>query len=1009
MAWAIHNRTLGLRSLLLLGIAAGTLPCAADEQSDVELVVVTGSRIPQGGFDSASPVISVGRQEMLFEGTTDVSTLINNLPVAFADQGSTASNDATGTANVDLRGLGPTRTLVLINGTRLMPADVFSPVADLNQIPAALVDHVEVLTGGASAVYGSDALAGVVNFIMRKDFEGIELDATYAIDNADNENSADRARLAEAGFAQAPKGVWDGASNDATLILGTTTDNGRGNVSAYVGRRNMAPVLEATRDFSACSLSTTFAQFNARQPLSTGLVCQGSSNYNQFFSVDNLLNGEPYDFFETGTGARGSGAFEPYTGGPGQTYNYGAFNYLQRADTRYVGGFFAHYQNSKRLDVYSSLMFSDDDTVAQIAPSGLFFGIGEVDGSFAAVNCSNPLMTPSERVTLCGADGSGAANLTPGQATLLIGRRDIEGGDRQTDLRHTAWRMQVGMRGDLDERWSYDVYGQYGLTLFSEGLTNEFSISRVQNALEVDPATGACYAAEPNASGLITAPDCVPLDIFNGFGSISRAALNYVTATGYQQGQSQEQIVGGALTGDLGAWGGKSPWAGSAVAVSTGAEWRSETLALQTSRDYQTNDLYSNSAVPPVPAASIAATEGFIEFKAPLADHLPWIEQLAVDAGYRYSSYNTAGRTQTYKLGAEWQWTGDIRFRASDERAVRAPNVLELFTPTNSGLFGHDDPCSTSVSGRCANVVNAGSPLLDCPNADCTAEVGGNVRLQPETAVTRTLGVVLTPQAVAGLTATIDYFDIDIAKFIGQVDPGLTLAECYGAHSTLAAIGFFCPLVHRNSQGQLFGGGFVDAQNTNTGFLATRGIDLDADYVRGMDSLGGSLDIDLLGTYVVARVTEPVAGEGFVGTYDCAGLYGAVCDTPTPRWRHKLRVTWTSQESWALSFGWRHLGPVWLDENRSNPLLNGFCGGPCNDVPDARISSYDYFDVTADWTVREGVDLRAGINNLLARDPPVMDSNVMAVSGAPLGNGNTYPGVYDSLGRNIFVSATIKY
>jgi iron complex outermembrane receptor protein len=971
----------------------------------VETVVVTGSRIPQQGIYSSSPVTAVSQQEMKFEGTTDVTTLIDTLPEAFADQSSKVLNGATGTSNANLRGLGSKRTLVAVDGTRLMPGDPLDPVADLNQIPAALVDHIDVLAGGASAVYGSDALAGVINFVMRKDFEGIELDGTYSIDEAGDNNSVQRARIAAAGYAQAPENVWDGATADATLILGSTTANGKGNVSTYLGYRDVQPAL--LRDFSECPLKTTFTRFDPDDPLHTGLVCTGSSTYNQWLSIDNSVNGSPSDFFETGNGMPGSGRFVPFTGVPGQRYNYGAFNYQQRPDTRYIGGFFAHYDVNKEFGVYSSFMFSDDHTRAPIAPSGLFFGVGTISGALVEVNCSNPLMTSQERTTLCGADGSGASNLIPGQSLLLIGRRAIEAPNRFDDLRHTALRMQIGAKGDLGAGWSYDVYAQYGLTLYNEFYENDFSVSHVQNALEVDPATGNCFAAEPNAQGIVADPSCVPLDVFNGFGSIKPAMLKYITAQGFKEGYTQEQIVSGSMNGDLGASGGRSPLAKDPIAGSIGAEWRSEALQLRTDREFQTGDLYSNGgSTPPVPLSGFDVAEGFGEVNIPLIQGRAFVEDMSLNAAYRYSSYNTAGATSTYKYGAQWQPVDDLRLRASYERAARAPNVLELFTPEATDFFQVSDPCATSTSGRCADVVNAGTARLVCPDGACAEQTGGNVRLRPETGDTRTVGVVLTPSFFDGFSATVDYFDIKVSGFISSVSSVITLDGCYGADATAATEAFFCPLVHRNAQGQLYGGGYVSAQTTNTGFLSTRGVDVEANYTSNMDDWGltgaGSLDVNLVGTYLESLVTESLPG---LQTYDCAGLFGVICGEPAPRWRHKLRLTWSSIRDFKLSLDWRHDSSVRLDANTNNPMLNSACSGPCGDVPDNHISSFDYFDVSTDWTVRQGVELRAGVNNLFDREPPAMDSFELGVAG----DTNTYPGTYDTLGRTIFVGATIKY
>jgi outer membrane receptor protein involved in Fe transport len=1039
-----NENSRNLRSALLLGAASaaaiGIMPANAQQAGgNVETVVVTGSRIPQTGVYAASPVTAVGQQELKFEGTTDVTTLINNLPEAFADQTSTMSNGATGTANVDLRGLGAVRTLVLVNGTRLMPGDPSDPVADLNDIPAALVDHVEVLTGGASAVYGSDALAGVVNFIMRKDFEGVEVDGTYSIYQNDNDTARWRAQTqidingGAYGFAQSPENEWNGATVDSTLIMGTNTANDKGNITAYLGYRNGEPILESTRDFSECTFES----------LGTSIACAGSSNFKRFYSLDDSVEGAPlYDFFEQGNGKPGSGTFVPYTGAPDQHFNYGALNYLQRPDTRYTGGFFAHYQENKQLDIYSSFMFSDDHTVAQIAPSGIFLGSGTISGFAQEINCGNPLMTPQENFLLCGqTPGStqstvpyykggtftywnGNGNLIPGQALLEIGRRDIEGGDRQDDLRHTAYRMNIGARGDLGDGWTYDVYAQYGLTLLSENYLNEFSKYRTQQALEVDPTTGQCIGEETNPPAAV---GCVPLDIFNGLGSITPAMLGYVKADGFQEGYTQEQIVSGSITGDLGEWGGQSPWAKNPIAISVGAEWRSELLKLQTDQEFYTNDLYGQGAPTlPVPLSGFNVSEGFTELKVPLVQGIPWFEDLTLNGGYRYSSYNTAGATNAYKYGAEWQPIDDFRLRGSVQRAVRAPNVLELFSPDTVDLFSGQDPCYAATGQVLANclaqgVTNAaknGGAVLQCPANQCNQETGGNVLLKPETSDTKTGGIVFTPTFLDGFTATFDWFNIKVDKFIGTVSPNLTLAECYGASANAASMAFFCPLVHRNPVSQqLFGTGFVAATNVNTGFLQTKGLDFELNYTNDLASWGmpdtGSLSFNLVGTYLDTLTTQPLPG---FPSYDCSGLYGLVCGTPDPKWRHKLRVTWATPWDVDISLQWRFIGATTAGEDSTNPLVgggpttivcpNGKTVGGIQDCENGWISSYSYFDLAGDWTIRQGVDLRAGVNNIFDIEPPVLTTAVLPTGP---GNGNTWSTVYDALGRTIFVSATIKY
>jgi outer membrane receptor protein involved in Fe transport len=604
----------------------------------------------------------------------------------------------------------------------------------------------------------------------------------------------------------------------------------------------------------------------------------------------------------------------------------------------------------------------------------------------------------------------------PGQSVLEIGRRDLECGNRIDDLRHTSYRIQIGARGDLGDSWNYDVYAQYSTSIFSENYQNEFSVARTQNALEVDPATGKCYAAEPNALGVVTDSKCVPLDIFNGFGAITPAMLKYVEAAGFQEGYTQEQVVSGNLTGDLGQYGLQSPFAKSGVAISAGAEYRAEYLQDLADYEFTSGDLYGQGgATLSQPRAGFNVVEGFTELKVPLVQDKPAVEDLTFNAGYRYSSYSTSGSVSSYKYGLEWQPMDDFRFRASYERAVRAPNVLEAFSPANVSLFSGTDPCASSTLGACASVPHAGSGaggLLACPANQCDQQTGGNANLKPEIGDTRTIGVVLTPTFLDGFTATIDYFNIDVSNAISVVSPNISLSQCYLPTASAAQIAEFCPAVHRNINGQLYGGGFVADGNVNTGFLHTKGFDFEANYNWSLDDWSvtsgyGALQFAFIGTWLQSLATEPVSG---LSSYDCAGLYGLTCGVPLPKWRHRLRVTWATAWDVDFSANWRFLTGTKLDGNTSNPLLHkNYCsakGFTCSDVADNTINDFWYLDLAADWNVRSGVDLHAGVNNVFDRLPPTLTTNALPTGP---GNDNTFPGTYDSLGRTFFIGATIKY
>jgi outer membrane receptor protein involved in Fe transport len=1003
-----------LRSALLLGAASAAIaglsvPAVAQEGS-VETVVVTGSRIPQTGLYSSSPVTAVGQQEMKFEGTTNVENLLNNLPSAFGDFGSNLSNGSVGTATVNLRNLGCARTLVLVDGKRLMPGDNELPCADLNQIPAALIDHIDVVTGGASAVYGSDAVAGVVNFIMRRDFEGIEFDGQYSAYSHNNDNGTARAIVA-AGTGgntpgtvpEAPSSTWDGEDVDGTIIMGVNSPNGKGNVTAYAGYRSIQPVTEDKRDFSACTTSTTFGG---------SFICAGSSTTaldgagGRFVSLD---GGPCADCTIDGT----NGQIRPFTGA--DKFNFAPYNYLQRPDTRYTFGAMGHYELDKALDFYGSTMFMDDQTVAQIAPSGLFFG------TQAEVNCDNPFLgsiadPTSPEYGFCGpGSGLGPAD----NASLFIGRRNVEGGPRQDHLQHAAYRMVFGAKGDLGNGWGYDISAQYGETILSEEYTNDMSIQRIQHSLQVvrDPATGA-----PVCKSVLDGSDpfCVPWDIFQP-GGVTPAAIKYLDVPGFREGGTREWVITGSLNGDLGSYGIQSPWAKNGVGIALGGEYRQERLENRVDLEFQTGDLAGQGGPTQSVHGGFSVSEGFGEIRVPLVQGIPWVEDLTANAGYRYSSYSTAGAVHSYKYGLEWQPVDDVRFRASFQRAVRAPNVLELFTPQGLTLFPASDPCSGSkpffTLTQCENTgVTSGQygKIIDCVSSQCNGLAGGNLNLKPESSDTRELGLVFTPTFIDGFTATVDYFNIRLTGAIGTLPFSAVIDQC----ATTGSPGF-CNLIHRGTNGILFGtgpgAGFVTLINLNTGALQTKGMDFEANYTTDLSNWGlgdnGGLSFNFLGTWTKDYLVTPFPGAH---TYNCSGLFGLICgggnpDGPTPEWRHKLRVTWTSPWDFDFSVDWRHLSSINFDANTTDPTLSAPCGGPCNDKSDAHIDAFNYIDLAVNWTVHEGIQLHAGVNNLFDKDPPLLDSNNLGVSSPPFGNGNTYPQTYDALGRYVFVGATIKY
>jgi outer membrane receptor protein involved in Fe transport len=984
----------------LLGVSSQAYAQAAASNEEVSEVVVTGTRIPSPNLESVSPVTAIGAAELRAQGVTRVEDMINTLPQAFAAQGAALSNGSTGTATVNLRGLGATRTLVLIDGRRLMPGTPNtlggSLAADINFIPGALVQRVDVLTGGASAVYGADAVAGVVNFILQKNFEGVRIDAQYGIYQHDQHSSvadvvsARQATAAVKSFFTLPKdNVRDGEQSEVTLVIGVNAPDGKGNVTAYAGYRHVEPVLQGNRDFSSCTLNSgaTFAAAG----------CGGSGTaFPARIGTQIVDPAGPGNTFRTRTGA--------------DVYNFGPSNYYQRPDDRYVMGAFASYEIQPWATAYADLMFMDDVSTYQIAPGGIFAGT-------FSINCANPFLSAQQRGLMPATTASGGgtcATNNAGTFTGTVARRNIEGGGRQGRTEHTQYRYVIGLRGDLNDNWNYDFYMQYGRVEFTQTQTGFFRTSAINNALNVVSVNGT-----PTCTSVVNGTDlaCVPYNIFQ-LGQVNRNQLNYLETPSTQQGNLFERVVNFSMGADLTDYGVKSPWAEDGVGISFGAEYRRETFDFAADFISSSGDLNgSGGANPPVNGA-YDVYEGFAEARIPVITDMPFIKRAQIELAYRYSDYSSgAGTTDTYKIAGDWQIVDDLRVRASYQRAVRAPHVLELFSPQNVVLDGTQDPCaglaaSNPLVAKCASIFKLTTAQVLAieknPANQYNGQIGGNPNLAPETSDTISFGFVATPTFLPGFNLSADYFDIKVKDYINGIGADVIINRC-----VQSADPFFCNLVHRDAAGSLWlsNQGFVTDTTLNTGALRTKGVDVNASYRTDLDALGmenmGGITMSFVGTYLDKLQTKPLPGDPY---YDCAGLYGTVCLVPAPEWRHKVRLTWNTPfeygdwfKSWNLSLQWRHFNKVKLDAFSSDPQLNNT---GLQYATDRVLKSRDYIDFSTTWVMRDNLKFRAGINNLFDVDPPLNGS-----SNCPTGpcNGNTWPQVYDAFGRYAYIGLSADF
>ena len=952
----------------------------ADPTQKAEKIEVTGTRIPPPNLEGASPVTVIDATSIKVDGVRSVENLLNNLPQVVADQGGNISNGASGTATVNLRNLGSDRTLVLVNGRRLPPGSPRQFASDLNQVAAPLIKRVEVLTGGAGAVYGSDAVAGVVNFIMNDKFEGAQFEVNQSFYNH-QQNGGPVADMIRArgisnptNFAIPGDKSSDGRIFDMSMLLGGNFANGKGNGTVFFNYKKEDALLQSERDFSACSIGNATA--------TTTNVINGTS-FGPGFRCGGSSTSFPGRFIVAAgnrTVANAAGGTRAFVAANDQ-YNFGPLNYFQRPSERYGFNASLNYDITEFAKVYSEFSFHDDRTVAQIAPSGLF----GFDASGAnAVRCDNPLLSADWRRDL-GCVG------TTGTGDAFILRRNVEGGGRQDDIRHTSYRSVIGVKGEFAKFWNYDVFAQTGRVVYQETYKNDFSIAR--SALALD--------ATRDAAGNIVcrsgAPGCVPYNLWS-LGGITPAALAYLSTPGFQKGFTDQTVQSATVSADLGNYGWRMPSAKNGVGFAIGFERRTEELELSTDTAFTTGDLFGQGGPTIGLGGGYTIKEFFGEVRVPLIEGKQFAELLSVNGSYRNSDYSTGQKTDSYGLGIEWAPVKNVRTRGSYQRAVRAANVVELFSAQSLGLFDLNvDPCGpsrTATAAQCARTgvtaAQYGNALLDSPAGQYNALFGGNQRLAPERSDSYTAGIVFTPWT--NFSATLDYFEIKVDKVIGTAPAGTTLNQCL-----LTGSASFCSLITRDRFGTLWAlpSAQIVATNQNLGKLETKGIDIGFNYDHKIQNYGG-MKYDFIGTYVKELNVEPIPG---LGTFNCVGLHGATCGAPQPEWRHKARATWETPWSVDLALTWRHIGKVDQEGTSSSPLLTSAVR-----PADANFSERNYFDVAASWAITKKFTLRAGINNLFDKDPPLS-----GLVGAGFGNGNTYPQVYDALGRRVFFNATASF
>lgn len=950
-------------------------------------IVVTGTLISNPNLVSSSPVNVVSENELTLRNVNNVEQIIRELPGAVPGIGSAVNNGTGGFATINLRNLGSQRNLVLLDGDRLTPAAAGGTV-DLNNIPVALVQRVDVLTGGASTTYGADAVSGVANFITKKNFSGMEASASQQITEMGDSNYF-----------------------RADLTVGANFDDGRGNAVLSLGYQEADALYQGARDVSVFGIGSG-------NGVASGASRTGVPTTLSFTNAQAALAGLPTGIVQSN--ATGTALVPFYSG-----FNFNPYNIFQTPFKRYNIFAQANYEISDNLEVYTRGLFSKNTISQIIAPSGIF-------GESLTIPGNNPYLPATIRDQLCTINGialGATCNTNAAIPLPAVYRRSVELGPRVSEYTTTIFDYKAGLRLRFSDHAKLDVSGAYGESDLNQTQSGYVLRSRVQQALNANNTT-TCS---------VTTNGCVPLNLFGPAGSISSDQASFLNGQSTIQIKTALSQAKAVLNGDFGT---TSPFANEPIAFAAGAEYRKYSYS-------RIPDAYALSpgelggaggAVLPF-SGSYDVREFFGEIIAPLVADRPFFHSLTIEGGVRYSDYkinaanNPSFNTWTYKGGASFEPVSEIKFRGNYQRAVRAPNIAELFSPVSTGLDNLSpgiDPCVGAKALASANLAAAcraqGAPassigFIPEPNSgQPNVTGGGNPNILPEKADTYTLGVVIQPRGIVpGLSIAVDYFNIKVKNAITAATPSDVLTECFGTNpaaiTAAQAASAACTGIRRSgTNGGLSGSSTtvfgLPQPLTNRGRLATDGIDLNANYARDFGDVG--FNIGFQGTWTNKNVFQ---ASPTAYARDCVGYYSPNCASIQPEFQWNQRTS-LSFGPGTLSLLWRHIGAVEYEALASDavqrqvtvPLFSGIVTGP---TPLAggtynfnKIGAYNYFDLSAQVEVNDNLTFTLGLRNLTNKKPPLVGS---AAGSTAFNSGNTYPSTYDVLGRLFTVSGKLRF
>jgi iron complex outermembrane receptor protein len=1000
---AYRSRTL-ISAAVAAAIAGSMQPAVAQEQEDASLseITITGSRIVRRDLDAASPVVTVDASSLENSSTVGVESALNKLPQFRAERTQFVSTDVQATAfntpgisTVNLRGLGQNRNLVLVDGRRAQPANATLTV-DVNSIPAAAIESVEIISGGASAVYGADAIAGVVNFKLKKNFQGFSIDT-------------------QSGITQ----EGDGSETRISALLGGNFSEGRANVLAGLEFAKRSAVRQADRDFyvngwnDPGTTGSSLTGFSAYAPVGQA-TAPSQEAVDSVFGTTGVSRLTNFYINRDGTLFKQSPAARYNSNEPGvklmtnnalgQPEREGLISSPLERYSLFARGTYAITDGISAF-VQGNLSSFQVDQVLTYAPATSFWG------ALVPRDADHPI--PDELAELLDSRDDPAA-------PWMLERVLDFMGPRRSSNTATMYQVMAGLQGDLGLRdWTWEAYTSHGETRTTNYLNGGFVSVERWRTLVAAPNYGKGYRqADPTGILGYEITCTTGLPIFDVF-EVSDDCKQALQARMKNVTDLSQDIV------ELNAQGGLFEMPAGELRAAVGASWRKNNFR------FDPDVLNDRESVLDGPVGLFAANdtngsttvkELYAELLVPLLKDLPAVDSLSLELGGRYSDYNTAGGIWTYKALANWGVTNYFNLRGGYQLANRAPNTAELFTGPTVFVagFAYSDPCANTtvapwgnlpsnpdrakVQALCSALNGTGTSVFDDdPDGFIGGNGGffplelenrrGNVGLKSEEAETITVGAVFrspfSGALVSNITAAIDYYDIQVKDAITPLPATTVYENCFNANGTTNPTysiddpGGWCRLIRRD--GVTGGRVSVDAPYFNLGTIKTSGVDAQVNWRAnfedmGVQSIPGALSFGVSVNYLLSYKTQPTPNSAFVENK------GTLAQNGQFRYRSMTRLGY-SVGGWNVELNWQHL-----------PSTRNATAATTPNTTLQGADSYDVFDLSSTWSVSRNLTLRLGVDNLFDREPEVVGYN----PGVNNANGTTLPSFYDALGRRFY-------